>query len=280
MTGALVTVLSLATVGVVGGHEYGGVQCRTEYITLWDTTYKETESQQCTTVYEKVCETEYEKVCETEYQEVCHTVYEEQCHTVYQSVCEEQYRTEYEPYTETECTTHYRDDCEYRWEGSGNEKVWAPIPGTCKKNPYDECKDVAKTKAKQVTYPVCQDVPEEKCAKSPRPECSTVPEQRCTTVPRQTCATVPRQNCVALHKKVPVRVSKQLPRQVCDSHTSQQDQVLTDLTRNVSLANILGLININQRKAGTELDTANENNAETKGNVVVEKESGDSFLFL
>merc|ERR1712128_58269 len=61
----LATMLSLA----VGAPQYGGVQpaspvktapltgsvnCRTEYATLWDTEYKETETQVCTTEYEKV----------------------------------------------------------------------------------------------------------------------------------------------------------------------------------------------------------------------------------
>merc|ERR1712008_421395 len=60
------TILSLA----VGAPQYGGVQptspvktapltgsvkCRTDYVTLWDTEYKETETQVCTTEYEKVC---------------------------------------------------------------------------------------------------------------------------------------------------------------------------------------------------------------------------------
>merc|ERR1711892_773498 len=173
----------------------GSVQCRTEYTTLWDTEYKETETQVCTTEYEK------------------------ECQTVYKSVCVQQYKTEYEPYTETECSTQYKEDCEYQWEGYGNDKVWAPIAGTCKKNPYDECKDVTKTKEKQVAYPVCKDVPEQKCVDVPRQECVAVPDQICTNQPLQKCQDVPRQNCQAVHKKVPVRVSRKVPKKVCqDGH--------------------------------------------------------------
>merc|ERR1712154_460634 len=111
--------------GVVPSHPVktapltGSVQCRTEYATLWDTEYKETETEVCTTEYE--------------------------------------------------------EDCEYQWEGHGHDKVWAPIAGTCKKNPYETCVDVAKTKEKQVAYPVCNDVPEQKCVSVPRQECVTVP---------------------------------------------------------------------------------------------------------
>merc|ERR1712154_119652 len=121
----------------------GGVHCRTEYATIWDTEYTETETQVCTTEYEKECRTEYK------------------------NVCVEQFKTEYEPYTETECSTEYKEDCEYQWEGHGNDKVWAPIAGTCKSNPYETCSDVSKTKERQVAYPVCHDVPEEICIDVP-----------------------------------------------------------------------------------------------------------------
>ena len=249
------------------------VQCRTEYITLWDTKYKETETQQCTTEYEKVCKTEYERQCKNTYKKECHTVYEKQCHTVYKSVCVQKYKTEYEPYTETECTTLYKEDCQYHWEGYGNDKVWVPIVGTCKKNPYDECKDVAKTKAKQVAYPVCNDVPEQKCVNVPKQECTSVPDQICTNQPYQACSDVPRQNCVAVHKKVPVRVTRQAAKKVCDDTDEYSDGV-TEATRNVSLAAILGIININERRAAPEFDVGNETNIDVGNDTTTENFAG------
>merc|ERR1712241_1517810 len=129
------------------------VSCRTEYSVVWDTQYQEKERQECQTIYEKSCS------------------------TVYKSVCVDQYKAEYEPYTETECTTEYKEDCEFQWEGYGNNKVWAKIPGTCKQNPYDKCQDVTKTKEKQVAYPVCNDVPEQKCVDVPRQHCRQIPDQ-------------------------------------------------------------------------------------------------------
>merc|ERR1712062_782461 len=171
----------------------GSVECRTEYTTVWDTQYQEKETQQCVTNYEKVCQTVTERLCKATTRQECQTVYEKSCNTVYKSVCVDQYKTEYEPYTETECSTEYKEDCQYQWEGHGNNKVWAPIPGTCKQNPYDSCQDVSKTKEKQVACPVCRDVPE------------------------QVCQDVPRQQCSNKHKKVPVRISKTVPKKVCDS---------------------------------------------------------------
>merc|ERR1712121_4905 len=224
------TIISLS----VGAPQYGGVQpslpvktapltgsvqCRTEYATLWDTEYRETETEVCTTEYEKVCRTETQRLCQPTTRQECNTVYEKQCSTVYKNVCVEQYKTEYEPYTETECVTEYKEDCEYQWEGHGHDKVWAPIAGTCKRNPYKTCVDVAKTKEKQVAYPVCNDVPQQKCVSVPRQECVTVPDQVCSNQPLRKCQDVPRQACQAIHKKVPVRVSRQVPKKVCDEHS-------------------------------------------------------------
>merc|ERR1712014_294390 len=149
----------------------GTGKCVTQYATIWDTEYTETETEVCTTEYEKVCRTETQRLCQPTTRQECSTVYEKQCQTVYRNECVEQFKTEYEPYTETECSTEYKEDCEYQWEGHGNDKVWAPIAGTCKSNPYETCSDVTKSKAVQVPYPVCRDIPEQKCVDVPRQEC-------------------------------------------------------------------------------------------------------------
>ena len=191
------------------------VLCTTEYTTVWDTEYKETETQVCTTEYDKQCVTEYHALCLDTIRTECRTVYQNKCETVYHSVCVDKYKTEYEPFIESECTTLYKQDCEYRWEGEGNSKVWAPVPGTCKENPYDECKDVAKTKERQVAYPVCREVPQEKCVDVPTEACQDIPEQKCVDQPYETCQDIPRESCHNEHKKVPIRVSRKIPKQVC-----------------------------------------------------------------
>merc|ERR1711994_576739 len=121
-------------------------KCRTEYTTIWDTEYVETENQVCTTVYVNECNTLYKKQCQNVPREVCTTVNDRQCSTVYRDVCTKKFRTEYEDYTETECTTEHKEDCEYHWEGQGEAKVWVPIPGTCKSNPYNTCVDVKRSR--------------------------------------------------------------------------------------------------------------------------------------
>jgi len=219
---SLLSPVLLASIAL-GSPTYGNrqvsspsIQCRTEYVTLWDTTYQEKEEQVCTTEYEKQCETQYQRQCTPTTREECHTEQDQKCNTVYRNVCVDQYSTEYQPYTETECTTQYKEDCQYQWEGEGNDKVWVPIPDTCHNVPYDECKDVTKTHAKQVARQVCHDVPEEKCVLVPRQVCVTLPDQVCSNQPLTQCQDVPRQKCHSEHKKFPVRVSRQQPKKVCD----------------------------------------------------------------
>merc|ERR1712014_334752 len=142
------------------------VHCRVEYATIWDTKYEEQPFE--------VCETIYQQLCEVKSQRLCQNTTREECFTTYKKVCVDEYKTVLEPYTETECVTTYREDCEYHWEIVGKEKVWAPIQGSCKTNPYDECKDVEKTHSKQVAYPVCHDVPEKKCHYVPDQVCKSV----------------------------------------------------------------------------------------------------------
>merc|ERR1712198_764535 len=61
-------------------------KCRTEYTTIWDTEYVETENQVCTTVYVNECNTLYKKQCQNVPREVCTTVNDRQCSTVYRDV--------------------------------------------------------------------------------------------------------------------------------------------------------------------------------------------------
>ena len=135
------------------------VHCSLEYSTTWVTDYKEVETEECETEYSSLCVTETNVVCVDSVVTQCDTVFNNKCHTEYNTVCTEAFRPELEPFIETECEVKYSEECDYRWEGEGNDKVWVPIPGTCKQEPYEECVDVAKTKERQIPYPVCQDVP-------------------------------------------------------------------------------------------------------------------------
>merc|ERR1711910_197965 len=170
------------------------IACTVTYVTVWDTEYHDNEHEVCVTEYEKVCNTELQRLCQPTTRQECSTHYEQQCSTIYKNVCVQKYNTVYEPYTETECTTEYKEDCQFEWQGEGNDKVWAPIDGTCQNVPYDECKDVEKTHARQVAYEACQNEPLTKCED------------------------VPRQSCHKEHRRVPIRVSKAVPKKTCGTN--------------------------------------------------------------
>merc|ERR1712095_169267 len=94
-----------------------GIQCRTEYTTLWDTEYEDIETHECVTKWVPVCKT----------------------------------------YTETECSTENRKVCEKTWEGEGENMKWVNIPGTCEYQPHDECKDVTKEHCTKNAEKMCED---------------------------------------------------------------------------------------------------------------------------
>merc|ERR1712154_180663 len=194
------------------------IACTVNYVTVWDTEYHDNEKEVCVTEYEKVCNTELQRLCQPTTRQECSTHYEQQCSTVYKNVCVQKYRTEYEPYTETECTTEYKQDCQYEWQGEGNDKVWAPIDGTCQSVPYDECNDVQKTHARQVAYEACHEEPEESCVSVPKEVCISVANEICQNEPLTKCEEVPRQACHKEHRRVPIRVSKAVPKKSCGTN--------------------------------------------------------------
>merc|ERR1711972_516375 len=132
----LLACVALAAAAPSSKYHGYGIQCRTEYTTLWDTEYEDIETHECVTKWVPVCKT----------------------------------------YTETECSTENKKVCEKTWEGEGENMKWVDIPGTCEYQPHDECKDVTK----------------EQCTKNAKKMCEDK------------------------HKRIPVRVSKRVPKKVCD----------------------------------------------------------------
>merc|ERR1712177_161172 len=68
-------------------HTSPSISCRTEYTTIWDTKYVETETEVCTTEYDTVCRTEQQRLCQPTTRQVCELKYETQCSTIYKNVC-------------------------------------------------------------------------------------------------------------------------------------------------------------------------------------------------
>merc|ERR1719354_653714 len=116
--------------------------CPTVFSTVWDTEYHVSTEEKCSTVYHQECRAATENLCQNTTRTECRIVTEQQCNIVYKKVCVDEYKTEYEPYVETECSTEFKEDCEYSWQHVNGVKVWAPIHGTCKTNPFETCEDV------------------------------------------------------------------------------------------------------------------------------------------
>merc|ERR1711971_31122 len=127
--------LTIAAPRGPGQDRQQGVHCRTEYITVWDTEYEERETQECVTKWVPERKTVSERRCEPTSREVCEKVHKKRCRTVWKESCEEEYRTEYVTVYETECTTTNSKECEYMWEGKGENMKWVIIPGTCEIQP-------------------------------------------------------------------------------------------------------------------------------------------------
>merc|ERR1712157_208506 len=90
--------------------------------------------------------------------------------------------------------------------------------GTCQNVPYDECRDVEKTHARQVAYEACHEQPEENCVSVPKESCITVADEICQSEPLTKCEDVPRQSCHkepcstnVLPTSTPAIVAPQLP---------------------------------------------------------------------
>ena len=110
-------------------------------------------------------------------------------------------------------------------------------------------------------------------------KCVDISKQECPSVPEQICVEIPKQNCVVIQKKVPIRTSKQVPKKICDhGDDTQYSEEVTESTRNVSLASILGLININERRAvDTTIETTTEN-IDTDSRL--DQDTGDQLIFF
>lgn len=204
--------------------QYGErVQCRQVYNTVWDTEYVETETKECTTVYDNACQTLVREECNPFEREACQTVQERQCNVEYREQCSTKEKIVQDRYTETECSPGYEEVCEHEWRlDASGAKVWVPLPSTCRNVPKPDCRDVDKIKDRLVRYPECVQVPDNVCVDVPKQVCTQVADQKCSNVPYQACEQVPRTQCQLKHKKVPHRVSKQVPRTVCNMEPLQR----------------------------------------------------------
>merc|ERR1712233_51536 len=129
--------------------------CHTELKTVYKTEYKEKEEEKCETLNEEW----WNEVCKPVHTKECKPHKEEKCTWEKHTECQDESTLIDIPYEETECEKKPKKVCEYEWQNTESGKIWAEIPGTCKFEDEEECKDVAKTRVKEVTEKICTEVP-------------------------------------------------------------------------------------------------------------------------
>jgi len=174
--------------------------CHTELKTVYKTEYKETEEEKCETINEEWCN----EVCKPHHTKECKPHKEEKCTWEKHTECQDVSKWIDIPYEETECEKKPKKVCEYEWQNTESGKIWAEIPGTCKFEDEEECKNVEKTREKEVTEKICTEVPKKKCKEVEVDLCTTKKTQKC----EQECKTKPKKHCEKVHRKIPVQVSK------------------------------------------------------------------------
>ena len=155
----------------------------------------------------------------------CHDKLEEECHT--------QYRTDHSQEAVRECDRK----CQYRWEGTDDDKRWVVDTATC------ICEDITKDTVARVPYLTCSLVSRKKCEDVPVRECEEVKERICEQKEREECKEVPHRECKDIHRRVPNTISRTMPVQVCNQRKEgkegekETNQGFTDLRRPRSINN-------------------------------------------
>ena len=97
--------------------------CREETMTVVESLMVEAEVEECDEVMESVCETEYTQECGCSEAEECEQVLELVNIMIVLTVFSLQVMVEVCAERRS-CETIYVDDCQSRWEGEGDSRVW------------------------------------------------------------------------------------------------------------------------------------------------------------
>ena len=102
--------------------------CQEESMTVVETLMVEGEVEECDEVMESVCETEYTQECDCSQSEECEEVLESDNITIILTILSLQVIVEVcaerTVGRQLSCVTVEIDDCQSRWEGEGDSRVW------------------------------------------------------------------------------------------------------------------------------------------------------------
>ena len=180
-------------------------ECRIAYVEVSSVVYSEVMIRECRSRNVTSCHTSPYEECVDQLREECHQSVKEECRDKLEEECHTQYRTEHSQETVRECNTK----CQYRWEGTDEDKRWVVDPVTC------TCEDVTRKTVARVPYLNCSLVSRNECEDVPVTECKEVKERFCQQKEREECKEVPHMECKDIHRKVPNTIIRTMPRQIC-----------------------------------------------------------------
>ena len=180
--------------------------CRLEYVVVETVHYSEVMTTECRSHNLTSCHTQPYEECHDQLRDECHQRVREECHDKLEEECHTQYRTEHSQEAVRECDRK----CQYRWEGTDEDKRWVVDTATC------ICEDITRDTVARVPYLTCSLVSRKECEDVPVRECEEVKERICEQKEREECKEVPHRECKDIHKKVPNTVKRNKPVQVCN----------------------------------------------------------------
>ena len=117
--------------------------CRVEYVVVESVHYSEVMTTECRSHNLTSCHTEPYEECHDQLREECHQRVREECHDKLEEECHTQYRTEHSQEAVRECDRK----CQYRWEGTDEDKRWVVDTATC------ICEDITRDTVARVPCP-------------------------------------------------------------------------------------------------------------------------------
>ena len=180
-------------------------RCRIEYIEVESVHYSEVMTKECRSHNLTSCNTSPYEECHDQLREECHQSVREECHDKLEEECHTQYRTEHSQEAVRECDRK----CQYRWEGTDEDKRWVVDTATC------TCEDITRQTVARVPYLNCSLVSRKECEDVPVRECEEVKEMICEQKEKEECKEVPHRECKDIHRRVPNTITRNMPVQVC-----------------------------------------------------------------
>merc|ERR550519_783869 len=189
--------------------------CRTELVTVFEVS-EAVDKVICETEFRESCAvTSYESECrDSDAAGACRLEDNMVCVDSTTSKCGLEQVLKSETVMTTECEKKLKKICEYEWVGEGKTRQWVPVEDSCVTKPVEECVELPEVRENFVEEEVCREIPIKDCRNVPKEVC----DQVCKEVPIEECEIVPHEECRQI-KKESKKVSKQIPKVVCDEES-------------------------------------------------------------